>query len=225
MPDATARALLAVEAQTLTALHALTRTPEQTRRNVDRICDVLAAGRALARRTGAETMVAELRSLGFRFAVPQLPPLPDVDRLHAERAAAGLLKALDGIEVKKAEGKPVTARATIANKMALDATTETASAFADERQRIEVRIAREQPALAGVILKRWDARLDACPVCRGLHDTTRPLGLDFRGGKVPGKAHPRCRCITSFVPVPMLVPGAQRTQARKAPSTQWEWVD
>lgn len=225
MPDATARALLAVEAQTFTALHALTRTSEQTRHNIDRIRDVLIAGRVLARRRGAETMVTELRSLGFRFAVPQPAPLPDADRMHADRAVAGLLKALDGIEVKKAEGKPVTPRAAIANKMALDATTETASAFADERQRIEVRVAREQPALAGVILKRWDARLDACPVCRGLHDTTRPLGLDFRDGKVPGKAHPRCRCITSFIPVPMLVPGARRTQVRKTPSTQWEWIE
>ena len=91
------------------------------------------------------------------------------------------------------------------------AATETASAFNDERTRIEKHLADENKETSWwpFLVKVWDATLDkrTCPVCAKLHGTRRGWGSDFPGGKEPGKVHPNDRCLSLFFAIPFEVPG------------------
>lgn len=215
MSDATASALLTTEARSLALLRQAVSLYSKPRQAASMLVSAVAQSRAAARREGARTMALEVKR-----SLPTVPDLRDLDRKYAERAVAGYLKALDGADEKREAGESVHVPGIVASKLELIAATEVASAFSEERERIEVEFVRENPALAPVLLKLWNAKLDgACPVCRGLHRTARPWGMSF-GTKEPGRAHPRCRCFASYMPIPIGLPG--RAQQRRAGA--WEVV-
>jgi hypothetical protein len=218
--DATASALLTTEARSLAllrqvvALHA-----SKPRQAAPYLVAAVAQSRAAARREGARTMALEVKR-----SLPAMPDLRDLDRRYAERAVRGYLKALDGADAKREAGETVHLPRVIEAKLDLIAATEVSSAFSEERERIEVRFVRENPTLLPVLLKVWNARLDgACPVCRGMHRTSRPWGVSF-GEKEPGRAHPRCRCYSSYLPIPVFVPGDLRREQRRSGGA-WEVMD
>jgi len=171
--------------------------------------------RRAARAQGALRFGAEVAAGGMSLAIPDLPSADDADRLAAERAARGysdalLRQAQDWMaEHDKAQADPVLQ--ADAAKLEVIAATETASAFNDERTRIEKHLADENKETSWwpFLVKVWDATLDkrTCPVCAKLHGTRRGWGSDFPGGKEAGKIHPNCRCIVNFLAIPIEVPG------------------
>jgi len=218
--DATATRLLSAEARCLAALRqAVSLYPGKPRAAAPMLTAAVAASRVMARREGAAAM-----SLEVGRSLPALPDVRELDNAYARRAVAGYLKALDGADAKREAGEIVHVPGIVAGKLDLIAATEVPGAFSEERERIEVRFVRDEPSLAPVLLKLWNAHLDgACPVCRGLHRTARPWGVDFARGQKPGRAHPRCRCFTSYMPIPVVTSGRVRQQRRE--SGVWEWVD
>jgi len=220
MPDATASALLTIEARSLALLQQTVALHGSKPRNAaPMLAAAIVRSRAAARREGARTMALEVNR-----ALPVLPDARDADRLAAERAVHGYLKALDGVDVKRAAGELVSTSRVIDVKLDLIAATEVPAAFSEERERVEARFVRDNPALVPILVKRWNAHLDrACPVCRALHRTARPWGVAF-DGKQPGRAHNRCRCYASYVPIPVFVPGEVRRQQRRAGSA-WEVME
>lgn len=207
MPDATAAALLTTQAHALSLLHHVVALHGgRPRAAAPMLVDTVEQIRKLARRQGARAMAAEVRR-----SLPVLPS-PD-DRAHAERAVAGYLKALDIADEKKAAGQRVSVPGVVAGKLDLIAATEVPSAFGDERDRLETRIVRDNPTLAPLLFKTWNARLDACPRCHALDGQRRLWGFAFEGGQVPGDVHPRCACFTTYMPIPVVLPGRQRQQA------------
>lgn len=225
MPDATAAALLSSEAHTLTLLRQVVAAHAgQPRAAAPLLTEAIAASRGYARRRGAMAFEAETRPSGMRM--PVLPDLREQDAKRARVAVAGYLKALDVAAEKKAAGESVDVPGIIGRKVELIAATEAPHAFAEERRRIEYRIVRDDPTLAGVLIKTWNAHLDrVCPVCRKLHKQSRPWGIDFTDGMVPGQVHPRCRCYSSYLPIPIVLPGSRRLQQRRTRAAQWEWVE
>lgn len=220
MPDATAAALLSVEARALAAMQQAVGFYRNPRDAAPLLVAAVARSRAVARSEGARSMAAEVKQ-----ALPALPALPDLDRKYAERAVAGYLKALEGADAKREAGETVHAPGIVNAKLDLIAATEVPGAFTEERDRIERRVVQDNPTVAGLLLKTWNAHLDrACPVCRGLHRTSRPWGVDFAGGKQPGRAHPRCRCFQAYVPIPFALRGGQRIEQRREGGV-WEVVD
>ena len=220
MPDATASALLAAEARALAAFRKTVGLfPGKPRAAAPLLVAAVAASRAYARSVGAVDMAHEAR-----IRLPSLPDIRDLDQRYAVRAVTGYLKALDVLDEKREAGESVRVLAAVDAKLELIAATEIPGAFSEERERIETQYVRDNPTLVPVLLKLWNARLDgACPVCRALHRTSRPWGVDFNGGKEPGRAHPRCRCFTTYMPIPITVVGPQRKQQRRRLGA-WEWA-
>lgn len=221
MPDATASALLSTEARSLAALRqAVALYPGKPRLAAPLLVSTVAASRAAARRSGAAAMA---RETGMR--IPPLPDVRDVDHAYATRAVNGYLKALDGVDAKRDAGETVRPFAVVDSKLELIAATEVPSAFSAERERIETRYVRDNPTLIPVLVKLWNATLDhTCPICRALHRTERPWGIDFPNGAQPGRVHPNCACFATFMPIPITVVGSQRKQQRREGGV-WEWVE
>lgn len=74
------------------------------------------------------------------------------------------------------------------------AVTESAREFNRERQRIAEQY---QPSDGRVLVKRWDAQLDACDFCWSQNGTIVLVTDSFPGGE-PGFAHPRCQCVCHY---------------------------
>lgn len=221
MSDATASTLLTTEARALAALRqTVALYPGKPRAAAPLLVSAVAASRAHARRVGAVDMARETG-----IWLPALPDLHDLDTRYAERAVTGYLKALDVVDEKREAGETVRPGAIVDAKLELIAATEVPGAFSEERERIETQYVRDNPTLIPVLVKVWNARLDrACPVCRALHRTSQLWGLDFDGGKEPGRAHPRCRCFTTYMPIPIGVIGSQRKQQRRGHGA-WQWAE
>jgi hypothetical protein len=218
--DATASALLTTEARSLALLRQVVSLHAgKPRAAAPLLVSAIAQSRAAARREGARTMALEVKR-----NLPAMPDVRDLDRRYAERAVRGYLKALDGADEKREAGETVHVPRVIESKLDLIAATEVPSAFSEERERIEVRFVREDPTFLPFLWKVWNARLDgACPVCRGLHRKKRHWGIEFEGGKQPGRAHPRCHCYATYMPIPVFVLGDLRRQERRATGA-WEVV-
>jgi hypothetical protein len=80
------------------------------------------------------------------------------------------------------------------------AITESARGFNQERQRIAESY---RPTGDRVLIKRWDARLDACEFCWSQNGTVVLASESFPGGE-PGMAHPRCQCVAHYEEVSRL---------------------
>ena len=175
--------------------------------------------RKASRRKGAERFAVELQTAGADVAIPQLRAPDDADRLAAERAARGysdaLLKQAQTWmrEHDAAQRNPIL-QAEV-SRLEMIAASEVASAFNEERARLEYAIAEEQRGNWVVpVVKIWSAEMESattCAVCRRLNGETRLWGIDFSQHREPGKVHPRCRCYTRYIAAPTYI-----TRARKA---------
>lgn len=220
VPDATATALLTTGARALAALRQVVALHAgRPRAAAPMLVQTVEQARASGRREGARTMAIEVRQ-----ALPEVPALRDLDHKYAERAVAGYLKALDGADEKREAGETVHVPSIVEAKLDMIAATEVPGAFSEERERIERRVVEDNPTLAPVLVKLWNAQLDgACPVCRRLHRTSRPWGVSF-GAKEPGRAHPRCQCFATYMPIPIVLRGSRR-QEQRIPRGMWEVVE
>jgi hypothetical protein len=206
--DASARSLLAVEEATLGVLadvaQDLGRSPagaaEELRR---RLKNVYVGARRAARQQSRRRTVAELlatRDEAARqgiasapFVLPELPPADASDESAADLWADGISDILR----RRADADGVRRAVTATRRrLELSAQAVTADAWADERERVLGAAAREETAydFLPAVGRLWDARLDACPACRRLDGTIRPLGVGFPNSAVAGRVHALCRC-------------------------------
>jgi hypothetical protein len=119
----------------------------------------------------------------------------EVSALYEKRATT----ALD-----RSEGRSVSARSALpVYAIEEKAATQTAEAFADERVRVEKKVARQYAGTNWLpaLVKLWDATIDkrTCPTCREMDGQFRVFGFDFSGGRVPAVVHRKCRCIQVLV--------------------------
>lgn len=86
------------------------------------------------------------------------------------------------------------AKKALASRLDTIAVTETARSFNESRQAI---IETVRPRNGYVLVKEWDAKLDACPFCAA-QDGMVVLATDSFPGGEPGSAHPRCQCLAQY---------------------------
>jgi hypothetical protein len=181
---------------------------EELRRRLDQI---YLAARKAARKQSRARLEAELGVTmreALRYGVRPLGPLPLLPRpIKSDATKASEWSSLVAEQFRKrAEASGVrTAIGATTRRLQTSAQAVVADAWADERERVLRAAAREHEGadVLPAIVRQWDARLDACTVCRRLDGTVRPVGFDFPGGDVPGKVHAHCRCdgILIFAPI------------------------
>jgi hypothetical protein len=146
-------------------------------------------GRELARAASYQRLLAELEVQGvdIRLAAPA-----NTDVLDAMRARRAARSYTDLLERTVAKGATTEQAIIVTEHKTLQiAATETAHAFNDEREQLITNAETSQ-----ALVKVWDATLDkhTCSICRQAHGATVPRREQFVWG-VPGKVHPKCRCI------------------------------
>jgi hypothetical protein len=167
--------------------------------------------RRLSRAAGLARLRAEVKALGLPEQ-PQLaePPARTIgyDLQRADYAARAYAKHWlkeavrapqappeldDGEEDEDAEA-PLIVVADVLALRALEriAATESAQAFNAERDSAGDTLSSYE------LGKRWDARLDACPVCESADGTIVGIDETFAIG-MAGYVHPWCRCIETIV--------------------------
>lgn len=102
---------------------------------------------------------------------------------------------------------------TIDSRLMTTAATEVHQAYNDEFEELGAQVAqqKDQTTWVPLIARKWNALLDrACPTCRPLDGTYALLGLGFRGGLEPGHVHPRCRCSSTLVVLPLPLKKGER---------------
>lgn len=126
-------------------------------------------------------------------------------------SAAWLMATLTGLSAGGEDVDPAQVALTALDQLAprLDtlAATEVADAFGDERSDASDAYAAEATRRwLPVPLKVWDAAHDRklCVRCAALDGQVRPFGFAFDGGLVPGRVHPRCRCLEKVWLVPLV---------------------
>jgi hypothetical protein len=124
--------------------------------------------------------------------------------LISRRAAAVGLSYERAFIKAKAEAQRDKARNPIARAMndtlfRLDriATTENAIQFTTARRTIVATAVAAALIPLSKVVQVWDAMLDACLRCRGLHGQKTNLGGSW-DGQLPGSVHANCRCIDTF---------------------------
>lgn len=167
----------------------------------------IAAQRAAARQRARVTLGNELDEAErlAHAAIPAVPEQSDAATIADELAASRAADFMAAAWLKRAERDDEDAAdAATASRSGVIAGVETAQAFGAEREAALAKVA-EHRDWGGVPLigKRWDARLDACALCKRLADTVRPIGIDYPGGWTPGSRHPRCRCISAVIVIPL----------------------
>lgn len=164
--------------------------------------------RRAARAGGRERLNAEVAAQGVHLPDVRTESSQDADRLAAARAAQGyatgvLLFAHEAQERGEGANYHIDA-----NKIDTIAAAETASAFNDERWRIERAVANDTRAarILPLLIKMWSADLESrttCKVCRAMDGQTRAWGMAFAANREPGRVHPRCRCLGRYMVVPV----------------------
>jgi hypothetical protein len=77
------------------------------------------------------------------------------------------------------------------------AITETSRHYSETRQAIAEKI---NPGPGHIMVKRWDAMLDACQICRGWNGMVVLVSEGFPNGE-PGSVHTRCKCVAHYMRV------------------------
>lgn len=170
----------------------------------------LLAIRTASRIASHRTIAAELAAAGGPLL--SLVGLSVADHERAAKAATTFTRKTLDVAVQRIQEQASTRSALRsavqeqAFRLRMDATTEAAQAFSAEREEEtnDYAARREDTSLAPLLVKVWDAMLDACPICRALDGDMVPWGLSFPSFQVPGSVHPRCRCIekTLVLPIP-----------------------
>lgn len=165
-------------------------------------------GRTKARRKSRWAIGEELRRLGLNVR-STVPPLAPIDEASAHASAASYSAAWSQRAIVESERIDHGPYRTIAPRIAdaedatlfrarRIATTETASAWNDEREIIYRQLSLDPPPIHLVVM--WSAELDrkTCARCAGLDGTIIELGASWPDGTPP--LHPNCRCTTDIVP-------------------------
>lgn len=168
------------------------------------------AGRLTAKQVGSRTMRAELAAVVGRPVVLRTPTLDAVDDERAEQDALALAK---GVTVLGERALETSSRITGASfAKGLDgsvrriAATQTGESFNRERDDAAAEWKRDpENQFIPIILRRWNAMLDACKVCKGLAGQVRPLGFDYENNQQPGRVHKYCRCFSTIIPIPAYI--------------------
>lgn len=216
----TAYALLAAEGAALTALRATVRIlmdggasarglPDLARRTEAQAFETITAVRLAAKRTGVTTAQLDLSEILRRDV--QLRLVAELSREEQARVQTDATALATGVTVLGGRLLESSSRASgPALEKALDgrvramAATQTGEAFNDERDAAAARYVQDPDnAFLPVILRRWNAMVDACAVCKGLDGTSRPLGVDYPDGQRPGYKHRFCRCFSTIMPIPV----------------------
>lgn len=132
------------------------------------------------------------------------------DATQAQASARSLATAFAvaalAADQQEADAPAEEAAKKVRGKADLIAATEVSQAFNHERERSS-NVAAAVLGLAAVLpMKRWDATLDrfTCSRCKKLDGELRAWGVAFTGGAVPGKVHPRCRCVQTTIFLPAM---------------------
>lgn len=222
--DSTARTMLTVEAAALELLRRVVRSATEGRSPVvaakglqTPVAAAVAQVQAAARRAGRTRVAVELDAMADdlqaagapRIAVPMAEPSDELDRIRAERAASGLAAVyLAEAERAAKDGGPraLWNAPKVQTRLALDAATEVAVAFNDERLRSEKAMRKRYAGTNWLpaIVKQWNSTNDKrrCPRCASNSGKIRPIGFDF-GGVSPGSVHPFCRCFGAIIFMPI----------------------
>ncbi len=180
----------------------------------------VAAARESARGLAAGRVTAQLARINRVVGADIQPPPADFARDHdavlaaaAGESTSAAFRAIMLATVLRREGDAVAVRAagaTLDGRARSTATTEVATALADEHAALVNHIARDRRNLAflPLLAKRWDDKLDGhvCKVCRAHHGEIAlltPHGAEFRNGDVPGKVHRSCRCVDTLIALPL----------------------
>lgn len=222
---ATARAMLVVEAAALNLLQQVTRTVTEGRSPLvaakglqGPVAAAVAQVQGAARRAGRTRLDAELVALAGdmagagapRISVPATESADELDRIRAERAASGLsavyLAEAERTLAEGRAGRSLWNSKKVQDRLALDAATEVAVTFNDERLRAEKAIGKRYAGTNWLpaVVKQWNSTNDKrrCPRCASNSGKIRPIGFDF-GGVNPGSAHPFCRCFGAIIFAPI----------------------
>lgn len=214
---ASARALLRTEVENLRALQATFRASmmaiEATGAELDGATLSLAAllSRAIlqtrrrARDASYRTMLRELAELTDEVPGAVGTSAGDVTRANyagrslANRWRRAVRTALEaGEQSRRAK---TLAAAAVASHLEMIATTETATAYSEERTAALRRVEPRQERAGSVVLlvEFWNAVLDrrTCQTCEQMDGEWRVFGIGWDDGG-PGLAHPRCRCMSSL---------------------------
>lgn len=219
---ATHAALLDIEAKAHAALKATAAQPHSftdpivaSREIGARVMPVVLSARVAARRIGGQRMQAEVNatSSGHHVALAHYDPRAtmDADRLAAERASRAYSDAIlrEAQAIIAASDRVQASSIVSATDRALDeiARNAVASAFSDERRRLERAAKREYDGTNWfpLMVKMWDATMDhTCPRCVRLNGKFRPWGIDFPGGLEP-QVHRRCQCVIIYIASPLFM--------------------
>lgn len=221
--NATRAALLDIEAKAHAALKATASQPHSftdpivaSREIGARVMPVILAAKGAARRVGAQRMQSEVEATARGQRVTLVHDEHKVtaaaDRLAAERASREYSDALlrEAQRIIDAADRAQAYVLVSATDRALESISvnEVASAFSDERRRLEKAAKREHGGTNWfpLMVKMWDATLDrrVCVRCERLHGKVRPWGVDFAGHSEP-PVHARCRCVVVFVGSPIFL--------------------
>lgn len=219
---ATHAALLDIEAKAHAALKATASQPHSftdpivaSREIGARVMPVILAAKGAARRVGAQRMQSEVEATarGQRITLThdEHKTTAAADRLAAERASRTYSDALlrEAQRIIDASDRAQASALVSATDRALDeiARNEVASAFSDERRRLERAAKREYDGTDWfpLMVKMWDATMDhTCPRCARLDGKIRPWGINFPGSLEP-QVHKRCQCVIIFVASPLFL--------------------
>lgn len=195
---------------------------------------IVLQGRGEARQAARGRLHAELAEVSreLRVDLGQPPANEAVEdaglaQSAAESYVAGWRAALTVAVMRWQDGSPQkalrTAHDTQAHRLDRIAATEVPQAYSAAHDEGAGWVAErhKDARWLPLIVKRWDAKLDrACSVCSGMDGRLAPLGMSFKGGLVPAFVHPRCRCLSSILVLPVrmrgeVVPGYQVDDERE----------
>ena len=103
----------------------------------------------------------------------------------------------------KASDNRETATERMSGRIDTIGITETAESFSAE-SKAQLATATQRTDGTMVLFEFWDAALDrrTCAVCERASGTVVLLGMSFSAGR-PGGVHPRCRCNSTVIPMPI----------------------
>lgn len=168
------------------------------------------SARLMAKRVGNRTLRADLgNALQQPVMIREPAPLSPAEEAQAERDAAEIAAAIVVLTDRRLAKGRVFGEALardLDGRIRRIAATTASQGFNAEREEASAQFAEDpENKFLPIILRRWNALFDACPVCRALNGQTRPLGISYERGQVPGSAHPFCRCFSTIMPIPIYV--------------------
>ena len=164
-------------------------------------------GTIVAYRAGVREGLRDVALFSSRTAQPvelvQSRPDEVLIRRRAKGAARNYadsyLKRLDGKrETVRLWGQRAAAREAIgeeAYRLSRIAATETPQFFNEARRETIRQSLRRSGVDEALIVRVWNAQLDACPHCWALDGQSTPLNEPYSSGEEPGAVHPFCRCV------------------------------